>query len=149
MSGEPTLIDANILVYALLRESEHHAACRTLIEGGTAHDANLCVTSQILAEFFSVVTNPRRVSSPRTPEEASAAIHAVLSLPGLRVLPVPEDAPIRWLQLLIRRPVRGGDIFDLQIVATMLSNDVRRIVTFNRKDFLVFAELEVLTPGIS
>jgi len=31
----------------------------------------------------------------------------------------------------------------------MLSNDVRKIVTFNRKDFLVFAELEVVTPGIS
>ena len=48
--------------------------------------------------------------------------------------------------LLRRRPVTGGDIFDLQIVATMKANGVRRIYTFNTDDFEVFSELEVVTP---
>ena len=40
----------------------------------------------------------------------------------------------------------GGDVFDLQIAATMQANDVRRIYTFNAADFAAFAELSVVTP---
>jgi predicted nucleic acid-binding protein len=49
------------------------------------------------------------------------------------------------IDLLRRRPVIGGDAFDLQIVATMKANSVRRIYTFNAEDFEAFSELEVLT----
>jgi len=45
-----------------------------------------------------------------------------------------------WLDLLSRRPVVGGAVFDLQIVAAMLANDVRPIYTFNLKDFEPFPE---------
>jgi predicted nucleic acid-binding protein len=48
--------------------------------------------------------------------------------------------------LLRRRPVTGGDIFDLQIVATMQANGVQRIYTFNVADFEVFPELAVVIP---
>ena len=47
---------------------------------------------------------------------------------------------------LRRRPVIGGDVFDLQIVATMQANGVQRIYTFNTDDFEVFPELAVVTP---
>src|SRR5271157_5674505 len=42
--------------------------------------------------------------------------------------------------------VTGGDIFDLQIVATMKVNGIQRIYTFNTHDFRAFSELQVLTP---
>jgi hypothetical protein len=48
--------------------------------------------------------------------------------------------------LLRRRPVTGADVFDLQLIATMLANDVSRIYTFNGSDFAAFPELAVLTP---
>jgi len=51
-----------------------------------------------------------------------------------------------WLDLLRRRPVTGGDVFDLQLVATMLANDVQRIYTFNVEDFEAFPELVVVIP---
>ena len=38
------------------------------------------------------------------------------------------------MQLLQRRPVTGGDVFDLQIVATMQANGIQRIYTFNSGD---------------
>ncbi len=49
-------------------------------------------------------------------------------------------------EFLRRRPVSGGDVFDLQIVATMQANGIQRIYTFNADDFEVFSELAVLTP---
>jgi predicted nucleic acid-binding protein len=51
-----------------------------------------------------------------------------------------------WLELLRRHPVTGGDVFDLQIVATMQANGIQRIYTFNTDDFAVFPELAVRTP---
>ena len=50
------------------------------------------------------------------------------------------------MELLRRHPVTGGDVFDLQIVATMQANGVQRIYTFNADDFEVFPELTVVTP---
>jgi predicted nucleic acid-binding protein len=50
------------------------------------------------------------------------------------------------LDLLRRHPVTGGDVFDLQIVATMQANGVERIYTFNADDFAVFPELSIVTP---
>jgi predicted nucleic acid-binding protein len=75
-----------------------------------------------------------------------AAISAVLALPGIYVLPAPARAVTRVTELLQRRPVTGGDIFDVQLVATMQVNNIERIYTFNTEDFAVFSELTVLAP---
>ena len=50
------------------------------------------------------------------------------------------------IRLLRRRPVTGGDIFDLQILATMSVNGIERIYTFNARDFASFPEFAVLAP---
>jgi hypothetical protein len=78
------------------------------------------------------VTNPRRVSKPGTAAEAMAAISSPLVF--LHVLPVPAYAVDGLLDLLRRHPVTGGDVFGLQIVATMQANGVQRIYTFNTDD---------------
>jgi len=111
------------------------------------HSAILYVTSQILCEFYSIVTNPRRVPKPRSPAEAITAISGMLAF--LRVLPIPARSVTVLLELLQRQPVTGGDVFDLQIVASMRSNDVQRIYTFNAGDFKTFPELTVVVPGAS
>jgi predicted nucleic acid-binding protein len=64
----------------------------------------------------------------------------------LRVLPVPAQAVHGLLDLLRRCPVTGGDVFDVQIVATMEANGVHRIYTFNTADFEAFSELSIATP---
>lgn len=73
-------------------------------------------------------------------------LSAMLAFPGLHILPAPARIVASWLELLQRHPVTGGDIFDLQIVATMQANGVRRIYTFNTDDFGVFPELLVVAP---
>jgi len=45
------------------------------------------VTSQILCEFYSIVTNARRVPKPRSPADALQAIVGLLAF--LHVLPTP------------------------------------------------------------
>jgi predicted nucleic acid-binding protein len=115
-----------------------------LLEAGRAGQATLYITSQVLCEFYAIVTNPRRVLRPRP---FGSAITAILGmLPFLHVLPIPARAVQGWIDLLKRRPVTGGAVFDLQLAATMLANDVQRIYTFNAADFADFKELTVLEP---
>jgi predicted nucleic acid-binding protein len=147
MSVEPGILDANVLAYAINADASQHAASRALLEAARDPSITLFVTSQILCEFYSLITNPRRVAAASSPTEALRIMSALLALPGLRVLATPARAVAGWMALLQRHPVTGGDVFDLQNVATMQANGVRRIYTFNRGDFEVFPELAVVTPG--
>ena len=133
MSVEPEIIGTNVLVRALDADAPQHAAARAVLE-----------TSQILCEFYSIVTNPRRVPTPRSAGAATAAISDLLAF--LPVLPVPAHAVYGLLDLLRRHPVTGGDVFDLRIVATMQENGVGSAYTFNTADFEPFPELSIVTP---
>lgn len=141
---EPGVVDANVLVYALDATASQHLSSRTLLDAARDRSTTLYVTLQILCEFYSVVTNAKRVAKPRTPADALAAISALLVI--LNVLPVPTHAVAGCLDLLRRRPVIGGEVFDLQLVATMLANGIQRIYTFNAGDFKPFTELVVVRP---
>jgi len=90
------------------------------------------------------VTNPRRVTAPFTPKQAVDFIHEILGV--TRVLPLPAGTVTRWVDLAERYGIRGADIFDLQLLATMLEHGIRRIYTFNRTDFERFPDVEILTP---
>jgi predicted nucleic acid-binding protein len=144
MSVEPGIVDTNVLVYALDADAPQHTASRALLETARNRTTILYVTPQIISEFYSVVTNSRRVSKPCSPGDALNAISGMLGF--LDVLPIPAHTVEGLLNLLQHHPVTGGDVFDLQIVATMQANDIRRIYTFNTDDFAAFSELSVVTP---
>ena len=146
MSADRVAVDANILVYAVYRDTPQHAASRAWLERAARGEETICLTSQVLAEFFAIVTNPKRVSDPRTPDDAVTAIEAVLALPGATLLPVTPQVTSRWIEMVRLRPVRGGAVFDLQLIATLAANGVDRICTFNRADFEGFPGLEIVTP---
>lgn len=146
MSSELAMVDTNVLVHAKYEEGEHYAACSQLLERAQDGQLALCISPQVLGELYSTVTNPRRVSDPFAPEEAVSIVAQFLTMPGMALLPVPSNVVRRWMALVRRRPVTGGRIFDLQLIATMLAHGVSRIYTYNRSDFEPFEEIEVLTP---
>ena len=63
-------------------------------------------------------------------------------LPKFDLLPIAGTVVARWTELA----ETGADVFDLQLVATMLENGIRRIYTYNRSDFEPFTELDIVTP---
>jgi len=133
MAFESGFVDANVLVYAFDTNAPQHSSSRQLLDFARTGATTLYVTSQVLCEFYAIVTNSRRVLKPRSSADAVASITGLLSF--LHVLPIPARAAEGWLDLLRRRPVVGGAVFDLQIVAAMLANNVGLIYTFNPKDF--------------
>lgn len=144
MSVEPGVLDANVLIYAMDVGAPQHAASYALIQAARDPATTLYLTSQGLCEFYSIVTNRRRIAAPYSLAEALEAISGLLAMPGIRVLSTPANAVTGWMALLQRHPVTGGDVFDLQLVATMQANGVQRIYTYNTKDFEIFPELTVV-----
>ena len=140
------VVDANILVYAVNSDAPQHVASRQLLEGALDPTVKLYVTSQILCEFYSVITNPKRIAVASTSAEAVQMISDLLDLPGLQVLATPTQAVGELMKLPKRRPVTAGGVFDLQIIATIHDNNIRRIYTFNVDDFEAFPELLVVSP---
>ena len=148
MSVEPGFVDANILVYAVNSDAPQHTASRTLLELALDPSAELYVTSQILCEFYSVITNPKRIAVAFSSADAVQTVVDLLELPGLKVLSAPAQAIAGLVELLKRHPVTGSSVFDLQIAAAMLANNIHRIYTFNAGDFQQFPELSVIIPAV-
>lgn len=146
ISPELAMLDTNVLIYAYYEDAPQYPAAFPLLHRAQEAGASLCLSRQVLAEFYAVITNPRRVSAPFTIDEALAEIEKLRALPGLTLLPIPLDVVDRWVALLREHPVAGRQVFDAQLVATMLGNSVTRLYTFNRTDFEHYPGIEVLTP---
>lgn len=63
-ASEAVLLDTNILVYAMDATAKHHEAPKGVVDQAQSAAAGLGVTPQTAAEFFAVVTDPRRVEHP-------------------------------------------------------------------------------------
>ena len=68
--GEIVGFDTNILVYADDPSSNHHLKAREYLEQALKRSIRACLSHQILAEYFSVVTSEKRVKQPLTVDEA-------------------------------------------------------------------------------
>lgn len=146
ISNNFSLIDTNVLVYAADEMSPFHQASKTLRDKSLKGEISLCISPQVLNEFFATVTNPKRVGNPRTREDALLEIEKYFRLEAiLKIYPGPQTIETT-LSLLKQYDIKRQQIFDLYLVATMLSNNVTRIYTFNQADFCKFKEIEVLEP---
>ena len=105
MPLEAGLVDTNVLIYAVDADAPQHSASRALLDAAQNGSVRLYVTSQVLCEFYSVITNPRRVTAARSPSEALEALDALINFPGMSILPTPVRAVNGWMELLRRYPV--------------------------------------------
>ena len=146
ITSETSLLDTNVLVYAADETSPFHPAAKAIREKGLRGEVSICVCPQVLIEFFAVVTDSKRVSNPRTQEEAQLEIEKYTHSENIsKIYPAPNILE-RILDLLKKCNVTKQEIFDLQLVATMLSNNITRVYTYNKDDFIKFGEIEVLSP---
>jgi predicted nucleic acid-binding protein len=146
ITSEACLLDTNVLVYAADEASSFHQAASVLRDKGIRGDIFVCICPQVLNEFFAIVTDARRVGHPISQKEAVLEMQKYFYSDNiLTIYPVPEIVE-RTLDLLVRYEITRQEIFDLQLVATMLVNNVTRLYTYNREDFIKFKEIEVLAP---
>ena len=69
-TADKILIDTNVLVYVHQALSPFHTRSKALLEKGLREETSLCVCPQVLIEFYSVITNPKRVTNPVASDKA-------------------------------------------------------------------------------
>ncbi len=140
-------LDPDVLVNWMIRGTPRHAAALRLIEAEAGRSrASLGLVPQVLHEFLHVATDPKRFEHPLSMSDAVARVrHLWDAREVVRILP---DATVlhRTLELLSSLPLGRKRILDTVLAATLQAAGVRRLATFNGKDFEVFPFLEVVEP---
>ena len=140
------LVDTNILVYRADQDSIFHLPSVNLINCRLKGEVSLCLAPQNLTEFYAVMTNPKRVTNPIAPVDARVEIERYLQSQNIRKIYQNADLIPTLLKLIDKYPPTRQQIFDLQLIATMLVNNITRIYTFNAKHFQPYQEIAVTVP---
>lgn len=141
--SEATLFDSNVLVYTHNKTSPLHKISQNLIKQAIKGKIKAVLAQQNLLEFFSVITDPRRVEKPIPAKETLNLVKEYLNSPFKIINPLEETIKI-LLSLIANLNVKDGRIFDAYLVATMLSNKVNSIITANISDFALFSGVKVI-----
>ena len=136
MVAEPAFVDTNVLVYASRKKSPFHPRAIASLRRASDDGAPLWISRQIVRESLAVVTRPQPSEPALSIAEASADVERFLA-----DLNVAEDGPEvtrTLLQLLAQYPSGGRQVHDVNIVSTMLTQGITRLLTFNEADFRRF-----------
>ena len=145
MPVKPGVVDTNVLVYALDADAPQHAASRACSPSRPRRGRHpLRHIANIVRVLFRRHQRAPR-SKPLLPCRRDRGDFFPARFSS-RVGGANTHGRGDFIRLLRRRPVTGGDIFDLQILATMNVNGIQSIYTFNAADFVSFPEIAVLTP---
>jgi predicted nucleic acid-binding protein len=146
ITSDIALLDSNILIYAHQSLSKFHQPSKSLRDRAMAGEIQICICPQVLMEFYAVITNSKRVTNPILPEDAMNEVVKYFQSKQILKIYSREDLLLKIIDLARKYKVEKHEIFDLQIVATMLSNGISKLYTYNYDHFARFTELEVLIP---
>lgn len=138
------LIDINILLR--LSDSAHSLPCSRAIAQLAAARCQLFYTLQNISEFWNVSTRPieARGHGLSTLETAQlvSGIESTMTL-------LPDDARVYaiWRDLVITHNVRGVQVHDAKLAASMLTHGVPHILTLNPADFARYPDIEAVDPS--
>jgi predicted nucleic acid-binding protein len=147
MAADRVLLDTSLLVAASVEEHPSHAASKAYVEGLAGARTATCITPQICREFIAVLT--RAAIGPRSfsVEEALSALNVWRT--SCVLLKENELVFERWLRLVQEFKVKGKQVHDAHIVATMLTHGVSKIGTRNALDFERYGDLLEIEPVVS
>jgi predicted nucleic acid-binding protein len=146
MMDATVFLDSNILVYAINKKSPYYTSARTIVDTVNKGELRVCLSPQVLGEFYAVITNPWKLERNLSPQEAAGVIERFL-LSDAVVKVYPKKSTLKLtLELVKHYQIMALKSFDAQIVATMLDNGVTTIYTVNEDDFAIFEEIKVVNP---
>jgi predicted nucleic acid-binding protein len=145
MAGDRYLLDSNILIRWVQQEDPGYPAVEAALDLVMISNADLLYTSQNLGEFWNALTRPaNRNGYGLSPTEANRL--AIVIESRLQLLPDTLAIHQEWRKLLVQFCVSGVQVHDARLVAAMHVHSVKRILTFNAKDFVRFTGIEAVHP---
>lgn len=138
------LVDTNVLVHVINRDSPQHESCRALVKAVQDGRLPCILLPQILLEFYSVITETFIVEHPLPPEKALEIINRLQCI--FPVMDPGRDALEYLAEVITDKPCVGGNVFDAWLAAQMKRLGVNRVCTYNSDDFRGIKGIQPVTP---
>jgi predicted nucleic acid-binding protein len=126
--------------------TEHVAVRAFLLNQLQNSSSTLVLTPSVLHEFIHIVTDSRRFDPPVSMPEAIAIARLYLGRRNIECIVTDESAVLEAFALLEKHNLGRKRIADTLLVATLLGNDVRELVTCDLDNFRVFERLTLVDP---
>lgn len=142
------LLDTNILARLTEAKGQQYRQARRAIDELAKSGATLCITPQILIEFWSLATRPKSENGLALPM-ATARAELAKHEGAFVLLPDRPEIFAQWKALVSSFGVIGKDVHDARIAAAALVYNIPHVLTFNGKHFRLFAPtgLKVIDPA--
>jgi toxin-antitoxin system PIN domain toxin len=138
------LVDANLLIYAVDRDSPHHARARPWLEQLLSGTQAVGLAWVVLLAFVRITTRPGILRTPLSPDRALTYVHEWLNQPYVTAVgPGDHHWPI-LRQLLGTSGTAGNLVADAHLAAMALEQGAAIYSTDH--DFRRFPGIEHVNP---
>ncbi|MTV27826.1 type II toxin-antitoxin system VapC family toxin [Nitriliruptoraceae bacterium ZYF776] len=125
------LVDANVLLYAVNTDAEHHRAARTWLDRAVAGTTTLAWAWPVLLAFVRIATRPGIFPRPLPVEAALQVVRACLEAPSAIVVhPTVQHLDVLATQLA--EAGSGGNLVSDAHLAALAIEHRATVVTFDR-----------------
>jgi predicted nucleic acid-binding protein len=145
MSVTVYLADTNVLLRLSQSDSPEYPLMRLALERLWTAAAQICYTAQNITEFWNVCARPAQqngfgFSISETDERVSELEQNFVLLPDN------EYVHREWRRLVVDYSVRGVQVHDARLVASMRVHGVRNVLTLNQRDFSRYSGITAVHP---
>jgi predicted nucleic acid-binding protein len=137
-SSSRILLDAGVLIGALLKGDPRHQEARLLVEQARRAELLACTTSGILSEVYGALTWEK--AQPRHhPAQAANAVCLLVEPPSaIKVLEEGLEVILRALELAASHKLTARRVHDARHAAAALVAGVHEVYTYDIHDWQVF-----------
>jgi len=136
------IIDSNILVYSIDKNSEKHRKAQKFLKENLG---NLEISHQNIFETLRVITHPR-LPIPMNLDNAIKAVEHILEV--CTIVSPNWRTPRLAMELIKKYKLSSDMVFDAYLIATALGNGINTIATDNTKDFKKIIEVKIINPFV-
>lgn len=125
------IVDANVLLYAVNEDAEHHAAARRWLDGALGGAASVGLAWVPLLAFVRLASNTGLWPAPLPITDAMAQVQSWLAQPGAHLVQPTHRHPFVLAELLGAAGVGGNLVNDAHLAALAIEHHAQ-IVTYDR-----------------
>jgi predicted nucleic acid-binding protein len=141
---ESLFVDTNVLVFANVAEAPLHKVALAKLQEYRESDCKIWISGQVLREYLAVRS---RMESSKRASHLSTLVDRVRFFESAFNVAYDTQATMDKLLMLMKKvDVGGKQIHDANIVATMLTHDIKHLLTDNVEDFKRFESYITVIP---
>lgn len=139
-----TVVDANVLLYAVNADDPTHVPARRWLESALGSTESVAFSWVVILAFLRIATSSRVFNTPLTAPEATAYVEDWLRQPAAVVIS-PTSRHLAILGGLLAQTGGAGNLITDAHLAALAVEHGARIASFDR-DFLRFPGIRLTIP---